>query len=460
MKSLYIFSIKNENIFSNSLLISFFGFLIIFFFLIFGRKLKLAVQLERFGLPIAVLSGILGIFIGPFGLFHVLSKETTNVWSNFPTPLLSLVFATLMMGRPIPNVNGLVRPIFNQFLLALSLGFGQFLVGGLVVKYFLPPSLDTNPLMGCLIEVGFEGGHGAATIIGESFQKLGFSDGLDLGLAMATMGLLCSSIFGSIFVFLGRIFNLTDTREIVENKENLESNTNIEIFANLRILLINLGFTGLAISFGVLLLKFLRYISSFFGEFSREIIFSLPVFPLILMGSLLIRYILEKTKNTEFISNILQREIGILSTDLLIFTAMASLDINVVLDNWLIILVFTFFGLFWNLICIAYFAYFIFDDFWFEKSLIEFGNSTGVVASGLLLLRLADPKNISKTLPIFTSKQLFAQLILSGGFFTVLAPLMISKIGLDYWTEICGFITFVVIIVAFVLNNSFSKKYL
>ena len=453
-----IFSLQNKDIFSNSLLISFLGFLIICFFLIFGRRIKLAVQLERFGLPIAVISGIAGISIGPFGLIHVLSKETTNVWSNFPTPLLSLVFATLMMGRPIPNINGLVRPIVNQFLLALSLGFGQFFVGGLVVEYLLSPSMDTNPLMGCLIEVGFEGGHGAATIIGESFNRLGFEDGLELGLAMATVGLLSSSLLGSIFIFLGRTLRLSDTEEIVELKENLNSNKKIEIFSDLRILIINLGFAGLAISFGVLLLKFLRYISTFFGEFSREIIFSLPVFPLILIGSLLIRYILEKTENTEYISNILQREIGILSTDLLIFTAMASLDIAVVFDHWLIILVFTIFGLCWNLICIAYFAFFIFDDYWFEKSLIEFGNSTGVVASGLLLLRLADPKNISKTLPIFTSKQLFAQLLLSGGFFTVIAPIMISKIGLSYWTEICALITFIIIFIAFIFNNGFLKN--
>jgi len=453
-----IFSLQNKDIFSNSLLISFLGFLIICFFLIFGRRIKLAVQLERFGLPIAVISGIAGISIGPFGLIHVLSKETTNVWSNFPTPLLSLVFATLMMGRPIPNISGLVRPIVNQFLLALSLGFGQFFVGGLVVEYLLSPSMDTNPLMGCLIEVGFEGGHGAATIIGESFKRLGFDDGLELGLAMATVGLLSSSLLGSIFIFLGRTLRLSDTEEIVEIKENLDSKKNIDIFSDLRILIINLGFAGLAISFGVVLLRFLRYISTFFGEFSREIIFSLPVFPLILIGSLLIRYILEKTENTEYISNILQREIGILSTDLLIFTAMASLDIGVVFDNWLIILVFTIFGLFWNLICIAYFAYFIFDDYWFEKSLIEFGNSTGVVASGLLLLRLADPKNISKTLPIFTSKQLFAQLLLSGGFFTVIAPIMISKIGLSYWTEICALITFFIIFIAFIFNNGFLKN--
>ncbi len=451
--------LQNKDIFSNSLLISFSGFLIISFFLVFGRRLKLAVQLERFGLPIAVISGVAGISIGPYGLIHFLSKETTNVWSNFPTPLLSLVFATLMMGRPIPNINGLVKPIVNQFLLALSLGFGQFLVGGLVVKYLLAPHMDINPLMGCLIEVGFEGGHGAASIIGESFNRLGFSDGLDLGLAMATMGLLSSSLLGSIFIFIGRTLRLSDTEEIIDKKDSSNSNLETEIFADLKILLINLGFAGLAISFGILLLQFLKYISNFFGDFSREIIFSLPVFPLILIGSLLIRYILEKTKNTDFISNILQREIGILSTDLLIFTAMASLDIATVFENWVVILLLTIFGLIWNLICIAYFAYFIFDDYWFEKSLIEFGNSTGVVASGLLLLRLADPKNISKTLPIFTSKQLFAQLILSGGFFTVVAPLVISKIGLDYWTDICALITFLIFITAFLFNKKISSSY-
>ena len=450
--------LKNQNIYSNSLLISFFGFLIISFFLIFGRRLKLAVQLERFGLPIAVISGVAGISIGPYGLIHFLSKETTNVWSNFPTPLLSLVFATLMMGRPIPNINGLVKPIVNQFLLALSLGFGQFFVGGLVVKYLLAPHMDINPLMGCLIEVGFEGGHGAASIIGESFNRLGFSDGLDLGLAMATMGLLSSSLLGSIFIFIGRTLRLSDTEEIIDKKDNSNSNLETEIFADLKILLINLGFAGLAISFGILLLQFLKYISNFLGEFSREIIFSLPVFPLILIGSLLIRYILEKTQNTDFISNILQREIGILSTDLLIFTAMASLDIAIVFENWVLILLLTIFGLIWNLICIAFFAYFIFDDYWFEKSLIEFGNSTGVVASGLLLLRLADPKNISKTLPIFTSKQLFAQLILSGGFLTVIAPLIISKIGLDYWTDICALITFLIFISAFLFNKKISMS--
>ena len=148
--------------------------------------------------------------------------------------------------------------------------------------------------MGCLIEVGFEGGHGAATIIGESFNKLGFSDGLDLGLAMATMGLLSSSLLGSFFIFIGRTLGISDTEQIVDKTDNENPNLKIGIFTDLRILLINLGFVGLAISFGVLILNLLRYISNYFGEFSKEVILSLPVFPLILILSLI--HISEPTR--------------------------------------------------------------------------------------------------------------------------------------------------------------------
>jgi len=447
---------ENSNIFSNSIFVSIAGLLIIGFLLIFGRRLKFAIQLERFGLPIAVICGIVGILIGPYGIFNFLTKETTSIWEESLTPLLSIVFATLMLGRSIPDLKGLIKPIGNQFLLALALGFGQFFVGGLVVKYLLPESINVNPLMGCLIEVGFEGGHGAAAIIGNSFNKLGFPEGLDLGLAMATMGLLSSSLIGSLFILLGKIFKITNQTEFIENRENKDFKFNINIFADLRILLVNVGFAGLAIFIGILLLKTIRLSSTFFGDFSKEVINSLPVFPLILIGSLLIRYVLEKTEKTAFISQILQREMGILSTDLLIFSAMASLNLSIVMNNLSTILLLTIFGLLWNILCIAFFSYFVFDDFWFEKGLVEFGNSTGVVASGLLLLRLADPNNLSKTLPIFTSKQLFAQLLLSGGFFTVLSPFLLSRIGLTYWTELCGALSLLVVIIAFFLNNKLT----
>ena len=80
---------------------------------------------------------------------------------------------------------------------------------------------------------------------------------------MATMGLLSSSILGSLFIFLGRTFGLSDNEEIIEQKENLKEKK-LGILADLRIFIINLGFSGLAISFGVLLLKFFRVYFNFF----------------------------------------------------------------------------------------------------------------------------------------------------------------------------------------------------
>ena len=450
------FQLDSSNIFQNSLFVSCGGLFIISSILVFGRKLNFAIKLERIGFPIAVICGILGILIGPYGLLNLLSKETTDIWEASLTPLLSLVFATLMLGRPVPTLKGLIKPILNQFLLALSLGFGQFFVGGLVVKYFLSQSIEVNPLMSCLIEVGFEGGHGAASIIGNSLVRMGFPEGLDLGLAMATMGLLSSSLIGSIFIFIGNILNLTNQQNISEKIYSNEIIYKFKLISDLKILITNLGLAGLAIIIGLLLNQILRFISLFLGPFSKEIIYSLPVFPLILIGSLLVRYLLEKTEKTTFISQILQREMGILSTDLLIFAAMASLNLSTVLGNWFPILLLTLVGLIWNILCIIFYAYFVFDEYWFEKGLVEFGNSTGVVASGLLLLRLADPNNISKTLPIFTSKQLFAQLLLSGGFFTVLSPILLSRIGLDYWIEICASLAFMISFIAFFINKQIS----
>ncbi len=176
-------------------------FCIFGFLLSFGRRFEAAVRLERIGIPIALLAGSVALLVGPYGSFPLLSESVTAIWIQFPSPLLTLVFATLMLGRPIPRGKGIWQPIASQSLVGLLLGFGQYLVGGLAVLFVLIPYMDVDPLMGCLIEVGFEGGHGAAAVMGKSFSNLGFPEGLDLGLAMATGGLLSSTFIRLVSEF-------------------------------------------------------------------------------------------------------------------------------------------------------------------------------------------------------------------------------------------------------------------
>ena len=422
-----------------------------------GRRLDSAMKLERFGIPVALLVGAIGFLIGPYGPFSLLPERVLKTWMQLPTPLLTLVFATLMIGRPIPKMSGLWKPVASQALLGLLLGFGQYVVGGIIVLSFLLPYLGVDPLMGCIIEVGFEGGHGAAAIMGESFRKLGFPEGLDLGFAMATVGLLASTLLGSCLVVLGRFCGwLVPAEQEIKNElmdVNLESNP----YEQFKLLLYNFALAGLAVLVGIFLLYCLRLLTTYMGDISKQVILAFPVFPLALMGSFIVRFSLEKTGNTKLVSSLFQREIGILSTDLLIITAMAGLNLPLLINYWVPISILAVGGLIWNLAGMLIFSRLFFQSEWFERSIAEFGNSTGVAASGLLLLRLADPRNTTNTLPVFSIKQLFLQPLLSGGLITVIAPLFISTFGLKGWTEFCGFISLSLCAIAVSLQTRYAK---
>ncbi len=426
--------------------------LIIGILLTTGRRFESALRLERIGIPIALLVGIIALLIGPYGLVPVLPQGVTDIWESFPTPLLTLVFATLMLGRPIPSRDGLFVPVANQALLALLLGFGQYLVGGLVVLFILIPFMGVDPLMGCLIEVGFEGGHGAAAVMGRAFQEIGFSKGLDLGLAMATVGLLSSTFIGSALIVLGRFLGWIIPLEKNTLTEEVPS-VAFSINKQLKSIVLNVGFIGIAVLIGVFLLFLLQSFGQLLGGAFYQVSNNFPVFPLALIGSLVTRYFLEKFEITSLVSELLQREIGILSTDLLITTAMGGLNLPLLANDWLPLLLLGSAGLFWNLIAMFIFAKIAFRDQWFEKSIIEFGNATGVAASGILLLRLADPEDKNKIMPIFSIKQLFLQPILSGGVITVIAPIAITSFGLQHWTELCGALTICFFMLAFVLQS-------
>ena len=422
-----------------------------------GRRLDSAMKLERFGIPIALLVGAIGFLIGPYGPFSLLPERVMNTWMQLPTPLLTLVFATLMLGRPIPKVSGLWKPVASQALLGLLLGFGQYVVAGIIVLSFLLPQFGVDPLMGCIIEVGFEGGHGAAAIMGDSFTKLGFPEGLDLGFAMATVGLLASTLVGSLLVVLARFFGWLVPMEEEVNVELDEPDFVFRPFDQFRLLLYNFGFAGFAVLIGIFLLYCLRISSLYMGDITKEVIGSFPVFPLALLGSFFVRFALEKFEKTKLVSSLFQREIGILATDLLIITAMAGLNLPLLVNYWVPISILAVGGLTWNLAGMLFLSRLFFREEWFERSIAEFGNSTGVAASGLLLLRLADPKNTTNTLPVFSIKQLFLQPLLSGGLITVIAPLFISSFGLKGWTEFCGLISLSLCAVAVYLQTTYSK---
>jgi ESS family glutamate:Na+ symporter len=159
---------------------------------------------HRWGIPEALLAGVLGLLLGPQGVWPVLPGAVIALWEDLPLILLTLVFGSLLVGKPLPRPAGLWQPLGAQVLLSLTLAFGQYLVGGVVVLAVLQPWLGVSPVMACLIEVAYEGGHGSAAAMAPTYAALGVDGAEDLGLALATVGLLASTVVGGLLVLLAR----------------------------------------------------------------------------------------------------------------------------------------------------------------------------------------------------------------------------------------------------------------
>ena len=77
---------------------------------VLGRGLGAATGLQRIGLPAALVSGLIGLLIGPFGVAHILPMGLTDRWINLPAVLMTLVFSTMLLGKPLPSAVELWRP--------------------------------------------------------------------------------------------------------------------------------------------------------------------------------------------------------------------------------------------------------------------------------------------------------------------------------------------------------------
>jgi len=428
--------------------------------LLIGTAIGAAIGLKRWGVPEALLAGGLGLLLAPSGPLPLLPPAVIERWSNLPLALLTLVFATLMLSKPLPRIGSIWRPVTAQLLLALTLAFGQFMVGGLAVLLVLQPLIGAPPVMAALIEVAYEGGHGSAAAMGPSYARLGLASGEALGLAMATVGLLSATLVGALVVLLGRSrrWLLASSLPIAQpapagapaaapsSSPNPVSNSSGGGSTNSSpgqsrlgpaVWLINLALAGAAVLLGTLMLRGLQELAARWGGGFALVIDGLPVFPLALLGSLLVRLLLERGGKGHWAAARVQGRLGTLAADLLITAATACLDLSLLAEQWLALTVLAVAGLVWNVAVVLLLGPRILPPNWFERGLVEFGQATGVAASGLLLLNMVDPQDQGDALTPFSIKQLLLQPFIAGGIVTVAAPLAIDGWGLPAWTLFC-----------------------
>lgn len=399
------------------------------------RKVKV---LQYLCLPASVIAGLLGLI----GLQAVeLPAEVTAGWSKLPGLLINIVFASLFLGTALPSVATVWKSAGRQLAYGQIVAWGQYAVGCILVLLLLKPLFGLPDLFAGIMPVGFEGGHGTAGGLGPTFEELGFPEMKDYALVSATGGILGAIIVGMALV------NRAVRKGYVERKVRPGVGENdlsgiiphphrphagkISVSSDvIGTLSLHLTFVGAAVLIGWLLQQGLLGIAGRLPEKGGAIFRSFPLFPLCMLGGVIVQWLADRFDPHEHMDEGMMLRIQNCALDFLVVAAIATIRIDVVARQWLPILILIAAGIGWNVLCLMVFARRAFRDAWFERGIAEMGQSMGVTATGLLLLRTVDPDYETEAAEAFAAKQLLHEPFMGGGLWTGAAiPLLVLRGG-------------------------------
>ncbi|MGK7935060.1 MAG: sodium/glutamate symporter [Xenococcaceae cyanobacterium] len=444
-----------------TLLNVFFAFIMVGILILVGRFIKYKVRiLEILYLPESIIAGFLALLLGPgvlgaialaFGAESgsywasgIFPETMRTVWSQSPGVFINIVFAALFLGETIPNPRDIWRKTAPQVAFGQTIAWGQYVIGILVAMFILVPVFKINPIVGALIEIGFEGGHGTAAGMADTLAQLDFPEGGDLALGIATIGIVSGILFGTALAHWGRQKGHIQTspttvsggdaqfQETAEREDHTTIQRRAILMRNLLIdpLSLNFGFTGLAVVIGWLILKLLTGIESVtWGRGGLELIGAIPLFPMALIGGIIIQVVMKRLDLDCLIIRRLQERIAGVALDVLVVTALATINLAVLGANIGVFLTLSIVGIIWNVLAFIYLAPRILPVYWFERGIGDMGQSMGVTATGILLIRMVDGENRTGAFESFAYKQLFFEPIVGGGLFTAAAPALIVQFG-------------------------------
>lgn len=442
-----------------------FAFILVALLILVGRFIHQKIRwIQKLYIPESIVAGVVALVLGPQVLGAIANPNSPlangvfpesirEVWSQSPGVFINIVFAALFLGESIPHPRDIWNKAAPQVVFGQSLAWGQYVIGILLTLFILIPVFGIDPTAAALIEIAFEGGHGTAAGMAGTFQELGFPDGADLAVGLATVGIVSGIVTGTVLANWGRRQGYVQgVQQNVAESEWFEDYTHSEtpqirraryvpsehasrsrLMRNMLVdpLSLHFGFVGLAIAIGWLILQGLVWIESVtWGVGGFELMSYVPLFPMALVGGIIVQLLMERLGLHPLIIRPLMNNIAGVALDIVVVTALATISLKVLGANLGAFLLLSVVGIAWNIFAFLYLAPRVIPSYWFERGLGDLGQSMGVTATGILLLRMVDPDNRSGAFESFAYKQLFFEPIVGGGLFTAAAPSLIARFGL------------------------------
>eukprot|EP01062_Namystynia_karyoxenos_P049454 TRINITY_DN37881_c0_g1_i1.p1 TRINITY_DN37881_c0_g1~~TRINITY_DN37881_c0_g1_i1.p1 ORF type:complete len:505 (+),score=92.49 TRINITY_DN37881_c0_g1_i1:66-1517(+) len=402
--------------------------------------------LRRLHVPTPVIAGALGLGLVQLALRaeHTapLARSATLGWPRLPGLLINLVFAGIFLGDDLPSLRVVLREAGPQLCYGMFVVWGQWVVGTFLVATVLGPLWDSPPLFATVLPIGFAGGHGTAGGMAPAYAKAGFHDGLAFGLVTATVGLLGAVLLGVAAVNWALRSGVIARRQApppsgssparrpsgAEGEAALGGGAEVG-GGGLDGLTLSLSALGAALLLGGGLKHALVSAEAWVPALRRARPLSvLPLFPLCMVGGILLQGLAERRGLRLGRQHI--TALSAVALELLVVAAMATIDAEGIHSAQVVPLaLLNLAGIAWNLLCLFVFARFLTPDYWFERGIAELGSAMGVLATGILLLRMADPADDTPVMRAFNLKQLVQAMFMGGGLWTATGVVLTWKLG-------------------------------
>jgi ESS family glutamate:Na+ symporter len=431
------------------------SFIVLCVVLMLGNLLRMKIRLLRsLYLPSCVVAGLLALVIiqsvhyaaGRFDSVDSLSLFDQSFcgwvapWSKLPVFLINIVFACLFLGVKIPGIKTLWKRSGPQLAYGQIVAWGQYFVAIgvwiIALKWFFK---DLPSMFPAILPVGFEGGHGTAAGMADTFDELGWAAGKDFALTSATFGILSAIVVGMTLINWAERKGYTsqkagsDESEIIPEGKRPEAGkltVNSDVIETLSL---HIAVVGLACLIGWLIKFGLGEIGDSVENEKWQMIFhAIPLFPLCMLGGIIVQLIDDKFNTHHLIDLGMIRRIQNCALDFLVVAAIATIQLKVIMSGIVPLVILVVVGIIWNVFCVMWLARRLLPDAWFERAIAEMGQSMGVTATGLLLLRVVDPEYETDAADAFACKQLLHEPIMGGGLWTAMAIPLIATAGLGF----------------------------
>jgi ESS family glutamate:Na+ symporter len=419
--------------------------------LLLGKFLRMRIKLfQKLYLPSSVIAGFLGLAILQiFG--SQIPADYTAGWSKLPGFLINIVFAALFLGISIPPLSTIWKKSGPQFVYGQIVAWGQYSVGIGVAILVLKPLFSLPGFFGTLVPVGFEGGHGTAAGLGKTFETLNWSQGLDFALASATAGIVSAIIVGMILINWAVRKNITKKGAKFESipessivgvynpKQRPPAGYQTVSADSVDSLALHLAIIGVSIFIGYGLRELLLTLEHVWPALAKtKLLAAFPLFPLCMIGGLIVQLVLSRIIKVDLIDHQLTQRLSGTALDFLVVAAISTIRLSVIMKGFLPFIILIAVAIAWNVFCLLFLARKILPDAWFERGIVEMGQSMGTTATGLMLLRVVDPEAETPAYSAFGYKQLLHEPFMGGGLWTSIAiPLAIVQgPGIVFWISL------------------------